>query len=218
MEEQACPRCGAAHEPLQEYCLECGLRLPLDRGLVPAVGRAWRLEVSRHQGGWILVVLALLALAALGAVAAIVASGGDASSVRTIVATESTPTTTAPRQTAQEPTSGATTAPAPTETGARPSRQTGPVTWPEGRSGHTVVIDSVPVTRGREAALRQARAAIRAGLPAVGVLDSSQFASLRPGYYVIFSGSYRTVEGAQAAVETAQKNGYRRAYEREVTP
>jgi hypothetical protein len=74
------------------------------------------------------------------------------------------------------------------------------------------------MTRGREAALRQARAAIRAGLPAVGVLDSSQFASLRPGYYVIFSGFYRTVDGAMDAVQTAQQNGYRRAYEREVTP
>jgi hypothetical protein len=215
--EPACPRCGAAHEPLQEYCLECGLRLPLDRGLVPAVGRAWRLEVSRYQGGWLWVLLVLLAVAALGAVAAIVASGGGASSVRTIVATESIPTAT-PTQTAQQPTPGATTASAPTETGARPSRQTGPVSWPQGRSGHTVVVGSVPVTRGREAALRQARAAIRAGLPAVGVLDSSQFASLRPGYYVIFSGFYRTVDGAMAAVQTAQKNGYRRAYEREVTP
>jgi hypothetical protein len=217
VKEQTCPRCGAAHEPLQEYCLECGLRLPLDRGLVPAVGRAWRLEVSRHQGGWLWVVLVLLAVAVLGAVAAIVASGGGASSVRTIVATESTPTTTR-TQTAQEPTPGTTTAPRATETGARPSRQTGPVTWPRDRSGHTVVVGSVPVTSGREAALRQARAAIRAGLHAVGVLESSQFASLRPGYYVIFSGFYRTVDGAQAAVETAQKNGYRRAYEREVTP
>lgn len=218
MNEQACPRCGAAHEPLQEYCLECGLRLPLDRGFVPAVGRAWRLEVSRYQGGWLWVVLVLLAVAALGAVAAVVASGGGASSVRTIVATESTPATTAPAQTAQGPTTATRTAPPRTETGARPSRQTGPVTWPRGRSGHTVVVGSVPVTRGREAALRQARAAIRAGLPAVGVLDSSQFASLRPGYYVIFSGYYRTVDGAMAAVQTAQQNGYRRAYEREVTP
>jgi hypothetical protein len=216
--EEACPRCGAAHEPLQEYCLECGLRLPLDRGLVPAVGRAWRLEVSRYQGGWLWVILVLLALAALGAVAAIVASGGGASPVRTIVATESAPTTRPPTQTAQKPTSGTRTAPPRTETGARPSRQTGPVTWPQDRSGHTVVLNSVPVTRGREVALRQARAAIRAGLPAVGVLDSSRFASLRPRYYVIFSGFYRTVDAAQAAVEAAQKNGYGRAYEREVTP
>ena len=220
MEGQACPRCGAACEPLQEYCLECGLRLPLDRGLVPAVGRAWRLEVSRYQGGWLWVVLVLLALAALGAVAAIVASGGDASSVRTIVATESAPPTTAapPTQTAPEPTSATTTAPAPTETARRPARQTAPVDWPQSRSGYTVVVGSVPTTRGREAAVRQARAAIRAGLTTVGVLDSSKFASLRPGYYVIFSGSYRTVAEALAAVETTRQNGYPRAYEREVTP
>jgi hypothetical protein len=35
---------------------------------------------------------------------------------------------------------------------------------------------------------------------------------------VIFSGFYRTVDAAVAAVDTAQENGYRRAYEREVTP
>ena len=29
---QFCPRCGAAYEPLQEYCLECGARLPANRG------------------------------------------------------------------------------------------------------------------------------------------------------------------------------------------
>ena len=29
-----CPRCGVAYEPLQEYCLECGARLPTNRGVV----------------------------------------------------------------------------------------------------------------------------------------------------------------------------------------
>jgi hypothetical protein len=165
-------------------------------------------------------VLVLLAVGALGAGAAILASGGGASAVRTIVATESAPTTTSPppTQTPPEPTTRATTTPPPTETAPRPPRQTAPVAWPAGRSGYTVVLGSVPTTRGRDAAVRQARAAIRAGLPAVGVLDSSKFASLRPGYYVIFSGYYRTVDGAVAAVDPAQENGYRRAYEREVTP
>jgi hypothetical protein len=222
VEDQACPRCGTPHEPLQEYCLECGLRLPLDRGFMPAVGRAWRLEVSRHPGGWLWVVLVLLAVAALATVAAILASGDSASAVRTIVATESTPATTAAALTETTP-----TVTAPTTTGRAQTRattttqrraQTAPVEWPEGRSGHTVVVASVPTTRGREAALRSANAAIRAGLPSVGVLDSSEFASLRPGYYVIFSGFYRTVDAALAAVENAQQNGYPRAYEREVTP
>jgi hypothetical protein len=220
LKERSCPRCGAAHEPLQEYCLECGLRLPVDRGVRLAARHAWRLELSRYRAGWLWVVLALLALAALGAVAAILASGGGASTVRTIVATESAPTTTSPpaTQTPPEPTSRTTTAPPPTETAPRRPRQAAPVKWPRGRSGYTVVLGSVPTTRGREAAVRQARAAIRAGLPAVGVLDSSKFASLRPDYYVIFSGFYRTVDAAVAAVDTAQENGYRRAYEREVTP
>jgi hypothetical protein len=212
-----CPRCGASYEPLQEYCIECGLRLPLERGIGPTVGRAWRLEVSRYPGGWLWVVLVLLALTVAATVAAILASGAGQSAVRTIVATAPPPTgrPTTPTATAFQPT---TTAPATTATTTRPRRQTSPIEWPDGRSGHTVVVDSVPTTRGREAALQVARAAILAGLPRVGVLESSQFASLRPGYFVVFSGSYRTEEAALAAVEAAQSRGYPRAYEREITP
>jgi hypothetical protein len=217
----ACPRCGAAYEPMQEYCIECGLRLPLDRGIVPAVGRAWRLQVSRYPGGWLWVVLVLLALAAFAAVAAIIASDEGSSAVRTIVATEPTPTTTAAAtETALQPTTptAPTTAATGTETAATTTRtrpQARPIEWPAERSGHTVVVASTPE---REAAERLARAAIRAGLPDVGVLDSSEYASLRPGYYVVFSGFYRTVDDALAAVEAAQQNGYPRAYEREITP
>jgi hypothetical protein len=215
-----CPRCGAAYEPMQEYCVECGHRLPLERGLVPAVGRAWRLEVSRYPGGWLWVVLVLLVVTALATVAAIVASDEGESAVRTIVATESVPTVrTTPTQPAIAPT---TTAPQRTQTAAtttpRPRRQTAPIEWPADRSGHTVVVDSVPTTRGREAALQVARAAIRAGLPRVGVLDSSEFASLRPDYLVVFSGTYETEDEALAAVAAAQSRGYPRAYEREITP
>jgi hypothetical protein len=212
-----CPRCGAAYEPLQEYCIECGLRLPLERGIGSAVGRAWRLEVSRYPGGWLWVVLVLLALTAFATVASILASGEGESAVRTIVATAPPPTArpTTPTATAFAPT---TTAPPTTATTTRPRKQTSPIKWPEGRSGHTVVVGSVPTTRGREAALRLARAAILAGMPRVGVLDSSEFASLRPGYFVIFSGSYESEDEALAAVEAAQSRGYPRAYEREITP
>jgi hypothetical protein len=203
---------------MQEYCIECGLRLPLERGIGPAVGRAWRLEVSRYPGGWLWVVLVLLALTVAATVAAILASGEGESAVRTIVATAPPPTErpTPPTATAFQPT---TTAPATTATTTQPAkRQTSPIEWPEGRSGHTVVVGSVPTTRGREAADRLARAAILAGLPRVGVLDSAEYASLRPGYFVVFSGSYRTEDEALAAVEAAQSRGYPRAYEREITP
>jgi hypothetical protein len=219
-----CPRCGAAYEPMQEYCIECGLRLPLDRGLVPTVGRAWRLQVSRYPGGWLWVVLVLLALAAFATVVAILASGEGESAVRTIAATEPTPTVQpTPTVTAFEPTTAATTtSPATAETTTTTTRRAGPaapIEWPAGRRAHTIVIASVPTTTtGREAALRHARAALRAGLRDVGVLDSSKFASLRPGYYVVFSGFYETVDGALAAVEAAKARGYPRAYEREITP
>jgi hypothetical protein len=212
-----CPRCGAAYQPLQEYCIECGLRLPLERGIGSAVGRAWRLEVSRYPGGWLWVVLVLFGLTAVATVAAIVVSGEGESAVRTIVATAPPPTArpTPPTATAFQPT---TTAPAATATATPPRKQTRPIEWPDGRSAHTVVVGSVPTTRGREAALRLARAAIRAGLPRVGTLESSEFASLRPGYFVVFSGSYETEDEAVAAVEAAQSRGYPRAYEREITP
>jgi hypothetical protein len=212
-----CPRCGAAYQPLQEYCIECGLRLPLERGIGSAVGRAWRLEVSRYPGGWLWVVLVLFGLTAVATVAAIVVSGEGESAVRTIVATAPPPTArpTPPTATAFQPT---TTAPATTATATPPRKQTRPIEWPDGRSAHTVVVGSVPTTRGREAALRLARAAIRAGLPRVGTLESSEFASLRPGYFVVFSGSYETEDEAVAAVEAAQSRGYPRAYEREITP
>jgi hypothetical protein len=205
---------------MQEYCVECGLRLPLDRGIGETVGRAWRFQVSRHPGGWLLVVLVLLALTALATVASILASDEGESAVRTIVATEPMPLTRpVPTETAFVP----TTTPARTQTATAatttgPARPSSPIEWPDDQSGHTVVVASVPTTNGREAALRLARAAIAAGLPRVGVLDSSEFASLRPGYFVVFSGFYETEDGALAAVESAQSRGYPRAYEREITP
>jgi hypothetical protein len=205
---------------MQEYCIECGLRLPLERGFVPAVGRAWRLQVSRYPAGWLWVVLVLLAIAGFATAAAIIASDPGSSAVRTIAATEPTPVTTA----AATQTALATTTPVPTttapatETGpatTRPTRQARPIEWPANRSAHTIVVAS---TTERDAALRVARAAIEAGLPDVGVLDSSEYASLRPGYFVVFSGFYETADDALAAVEAAQQNGYPRAYEREITP
>jgi hypothetical protein len=220
---RSCPRCGAAYEPLQEYCVECGLRLPLDRGIGQTVERAWQLQVSRYPGGWLWVVLVLLGLTAFATVAAILASDEGESAVRTIVATEPTPLTRpSPTQTAVVPTTTVTTRQRTQTTTAatttRRARQRAPIAWPRGRSGRTVVLESVPTTNGREAALRLARAAIAAGLPGVGVLDSSQFASLRPGYFVVFSGFYETEDDALAAVEAAQQNGYPKAYEREITP
>ena len=67
MEGGECPRCGAAYEPFQEYCLECGLRLPVARGIIPVLATAWRRRISWYPGDWIWPVLLALVIAALAA-------------------------------------------------------------------------------------------------------------------------------------------------------
>jgi hypothetical protein len=89
--------------------------------------------------------------------------------------------------------------------------------WPQGRSGWTLVLASLPASAGRPAAVAKAREALRAGVTEVGVIDSSKYSSLHPGYYVVFSGIYSSIGDAQDAVSTAAQAGYENAYARRVT-
>jgi septal ring-binding cell division protein DamX len=50
-----------------------------------------------------------------------------------------------------------------------------------------------------------------------GVLDSDDYSSLRPGYWVVFSGQYETQEEAQSAAE-GFGSAAPGAYARQVTP
>jgi hypothetical protein len=79
------------------------------------------------------------------------------------------------------------------------------------------VLESLPLAAGRDNALARARAAKRAGLPAVGVLVSSQYSSLHPGYYVVFSGIYASQSQASAGLGTAHQHGFPDAYQTRVT-
>ena len=218
-----CPRCGAAYEHGQEYCLECGLRLPpavlAERGAAAAADAV----EPPFPPGWLWVVLIFLVIAALGAAAAIAFSREDDANGSTFAATELPPaaTTTQPART----TPPQTTAPAQTRPGTRtgtrtnrpPERQPGALTtWPRGRDGYTVILASLPATAGLSPARARAREAASAGLPQVGVLESSRYASLHAGYYVVFSGIYDTLADAQAAVANASSSGYRDAYASEV--
>ena len=109
--EAACPRCGGAVAGLQEYCLECGLRLPgrARVGPLPTDTRSLRLRVAG---------LACVALVGTGVAVA-----------------------------------------------------------------------------------QQARVS---GLRTVGVIDSSQFASLRPGYWMTFSGRYGSEAEATGSLRRAR--------------
>jgi eukaryotic-like serine/threonine-protein kinase len=177
---------------------------------------------------WLRPVLFLLLLAAAATAGAIAASAASRSSTPTRGATR-THVTTGPRErptspaTTSTPTHATTTAPeptkttapttttAPTSTAPRPSAS-GLLEWPAGRSGYTVVLASIPSSSGRSAAVARAHDARRAGLPQVGVLLSSDFASLRPGYWVVFAGVYGSRGEAQTALGSAAVRGFPGAY------
>ena len=92
----------------------------------------------------------------------------------------------------------------------------GRVVWPANENGWTIVLVSYPKTNGRPAALQTADKGARSGLHQVGVLDSSLYASLQPGYYVVFSGVYPAKSDADAAVATARQAGFGGAYSRQI--
>ena len=213
-----CPRCGTPYAPRQEYCLECGLRLPVTGGVVGTLASAWRRHLPYYPGDWIWPVLVALVIAVVAAVVAIVATR-DSGGGKTIVATTtqgpvgSTVTTVGPTGPATVPTSPPPPPPPPP---SPPPNQL--VSWPGGTTGYTVVLNSVPTSSGRAQAVRLARAALHSGLTNVGVLDSSRYSSLHPGYYVVFSGIFKSQAAAQGTLSNAQSSGYPSAYARPITP
>ena len=122
--------------------------------------------------------------------------------------------TTSSLPTPPEPTSGATTGGAPPR--ANPAaRRPGLIRWPRGRDGWTIVLISLPQTGGGAPARAKAQEALDKGLREVGVIDSNRFASLHPGYYVVFTGVYTTPEEAASALQRA-KAAFPLAYTREI--
>ena len=51
----------------------------------------------------------------------------------------------------------------------------------------------------------------------VGVIDSGQFSSLHPGYYVVFTGVYSSADEAEAALRTVRASGFSSAYTRQIS-
>ncbi|HEX2110299.1 MAG TPA: SPOR domain-containing protein [Gaiellaceae bacterium] len=246
-----CYRCGAPHDPFQEYCLECGARVvPLHHGS----WSVWRREAwGRDSPMWFWATFLALLVIALAAAAIVLAATGDddrdgrgaaappGPSISTVGAPTQTgaittgtlpetftfppPTagTTIPTFTstvADGTTTSATTTTSPT-TATTPTTTGGATTviaWPAGREGYTVVLASYRHSRGRAFVEDQAEDAIAAGLTDVGVLDSSRFASLEAGYYVVFYGIHDTESEAVSARSRARNAGYTNAYVREVDP
>ena len=184
---------------------------------------------------WAALLALLLVAAAAGAIVAVAATGDDeksanrttsqpATSAATIpiiptgeTITIAPPTTTGIATlptTSIATTTGFTTTTTATTTG---TTTTGLTTWPAGKDGFTIVLKSVPTSQGRGEADAAAQTARSNGLPQVGVLNSSDFSSLRPGYYVAFTGIYDTEAQAVAALPNARSKGFPTAYVREVS-
>ena len=162
--------------------------------------------------GWVRPALFFLAVSAAATGIAVVISATRGSS--TTAPAPATTATTTPTKTVQ------TTVTTPTRTTTTtaqkpPARPRPPAagTWPAGTDGYTNVLQSIPVASGRALALAGVHAAARAGLPRPGVLVSSGYATLHPGYYVVFSGVYPTSAAAAAALGTVRARGFPGAYQ-----
>ena len=223
-EAGSCPRCGSAYLESQEYCLECGLRLPVARGLVgariiPGLGQTWQRHFRWYPGDWIWPVVLGLVIAAAGATVAILTTRDDGGASRTIIATGGTGDTTAipPETTGTTETETVTTETTATETTPTETTPAGPTKWPPGKTGFTIVLASIAQQDGLPTARRNAQKALDAGLSDVGILNSSNYSSLTPGYYVVFAGVHDTIADAQSNLATA-KSTFPQDYTRKIVP
>jgi hypothetical protein len=210
-----CPHCGAERSAEQRYCVECGHALPTVTGRMPRWRRRWIRRMGWYPGDWVWPALALLVVAAGGAAAAIAVSHHrHAGEQQVITALSSVPVG---QPTTPLATTAAGTLPTPPEpTTTRPGAKRTLTTWAAGQTGWTIVLVSYPKTAGRPAAKTTALKALKDGLPDVGLLDSSRFPSLQPGYFVVFSGIYATQAEANTAVSTAHSAGFGAAYSRQI--
>lgn len=209
-----CEVCGAELEPDQTYCLECGSPTPLAprlrRGGRAAAILAGAMVVLGVGGGALAYALVsdddddpAGATSPTTVTTATTATGGvlppptGPLPTDTSVTTPTAPTTpTSPTTTGFEtvtgptPTSptttGTTSAATETEPEPTPPPDSGASDWPAGETAWTAVLSSVR----SESDARVAKERLRASGEPAGVLFSSEIPGLRPGYWVLFSGTY----------------------------
>lgn len=114
-----------------------------------------------------------------------------------------------------------TTATTPTTTTGTGTTTTGPTGttadtsggWPEGRDGWTVIVFGYP---GDEQRARASAADLQEDGFDAGVLDSSQYSSLCPGFWVVFSGVFADRSSAERRERELARAGYAGVFVREI--
>ena len=221
-DDRRCPRCGTPYNEGQEYCLECGERLPARPSLVTRLGAGWRRRAGWYPGDWIWPALLALVVAIVAGVVSAVWLADDSSSANDTIVRDGRRLVDerADPDRARADDHGADDDHPDGHNGgapASPAAEAALVAWPATKGGWTIVLDSVPTTNGRAGAVGEAKQALRLGLKPVGVIDSSAFSSLHPGYFVVFFGIYDNEAEAQSHVIEAHRRGYREPYPRRIT-
>jgi hypothetical protein len=83
-----------------------------------------------------------------------------------------------------------------------------------GAGAYIVVVASVPIGAGGSDAKHEAAVARAHGVPSVNVVNSSNYPTLREGYYAVYSGPYPTLPKALAALAHIRGLGYVSSYTR----
>jgi hypothetical protein len=199
---EPCRRCGAPLADDQRYCLQCGERRvpvrsallsgppaspppsapPFPPGTAPTEGPA--------RGGAVTVLAGVgVLLLAMGVGVLIGRSGASSSSAG--------------------PPAVVTVGTAPSVGSSAGAGSASEVTddWPSGKSGFTVLLQTLPQASTTPSAVAQAKSAASAkGAPSVGALKTGDFASLTAGSYDIYSGEYTTRAQAEKALASLRRS------------
>lgn len=195
----ACRACGHVNPHGSSFCRVCGAALaPLTERLPISVRSSPQPRGRRTPRGAIVGAVAA-AGAGIGAAALIVLASGTGSHGRA----RSVPPSRIEHVTG---TTAAIERPS-------PSGVVHAGGWPRGVAGYTVALAS---DRTQADARQAAEKAVVRGLPSVGFLWSSEYRSLRPGYWFVFSGVYSSAAAAAENVPAATAAGFAGAYPRRV--
>jgi hypothetical protein len=109
------------------------------------------------------------------------------------------------------PSPGATTTPAPGATASPTASATGSFPGWTGGDGWTIIIESATTQSKAESVATSAQSAGET----VGILKSDDFSSLNAGYWVVFTGHYRSKSEAQSNLDTVRAQ-HHDAYVRQI--